>query len=213
MRVVAISDTHFKVDVSTIPDGDVLIHCGDLCTTGYPADFEQQLEWLAELPHKTVLYTPGNHDFHLQVYPGPALQQLREVGVWVVGLPGNENYSTYKLPNGMTVLGLPYVTGLPRWAFNETEAYLGDFLARQRGIDIVMSHAPPKFIRDSPKPGTHVGIEAYRSFARHRRPKHWFFGHTHECYGHEMQFETDFWNVAMCDRSYKHANPAVVIDL
>ena len=89
MRIVATSDTHHVVDVSTIPDGDVFMHCGDLCRTGYPDDFECQLEWLAKLPHKTKLFTPGNHDFHLQVYPGPALQQLREVGVWVVGLPGN----------------------------------------------------------------------------------------------------------------------------
>jgi Predicted phosphoesterases, related to the Icc protein len=213
MRIVATSDTHYTVDVKTIPDGDVFMHCGDLMRTGYPSDFEKQLEWLAELPHEIKLFTPGNHDFHLKVYPGPALQQLRDVGVWVVGLPGNENYSTYKLPNGMNVLGLPYVTNLPRWAFNETDAYLGEFLARQRSIDIVMSHAPPKHILDSPKPGINVGIQAYRDFARYHKPEHWFFGHIHECYGHEVQFGTEFWNVAMCDRSYKHSNPAVVVDL
>lgn len=214
MRVVATSDTHKRVDVKKwIPDGDVFIHAGDLMRTGYPSDFEEQLEWLAELPHKIKLFVPGNHDFHLQVYPGPALQQLREIGVWVIGLPGNEHYASYTLPNGMTVLGLPYVTNLPRWAFNSTENAIWEFLRRKRYHDIIVSHAPPLRVLDSPKPDLNVGIGAYREYARVYKPKQWFFGHIHECYGSERQFETDFHNVALCNRDYEHANPPIVVDL
>ena len=214
MRLVATSDTHKPVDVEKwIPDGDVFVHAGDLMRTGYPSDFEAQLEWLAKLPHKLKFFVPGNHDFHLQVYPGPALQQLREIGVWVLGLPGNDNYASAKLPNGMTMLGLPYVTGLPRWAFNTTEAAVWEFLQRRGRHDIIVSHAPVRRVLDSPKQGVHIGLDAYRAYVRHYKPSHWIFGHTHECYGTDRQFETNFYNVAMCNRDYEHSNQAVVIDL
>lgn len=213
MRLVATSDTHFKVDTTTIPDGEVFIHCGDLMRTGYPSDFEDQLDWLNELPHKMKLYTPGNHDFHLQVYPGPALQQLRDVGVTVIGLPGNDNYASIALPNGMKVLGVPYVTNLPRWAFNGGEDQILRYLYKMGYHDIIMSHAPVRGILDEPIPKKHVGIAAFRTYVETFRPKHWFFGHIHECYGTETVDETKFYNVAMCDRNYTHANPPMVLDL
>lgn len=212
-RLVATSDTHHTVDISTIPDGDAFLHCGDLCTTGYPADFESQLEWLSALPHETRLFVCGNHDFHLQVYPGPALQQLRKAGVTVIGLPGNDNYASFTLPNGMTVLGVPYVTNLPRWAFNGSEDQIWRYLTKMKYHDIIVSHAPPRGVMDEPVPGKHVGIEAFRAYAKTYKPKKWLFGHIHECYGVDRQFETDFYNVAMCNRDYVHANPPMVVDL
>lgn len=216
MRIVATSDTHYKVDAKKwIPDGDVFIHAGDLMRTGYPSDFEDQLDWLNELPHAIKLYVPGNHDFHLQVYPGPALQQLRRVGVTVLGLPGNENYETFVLPNGKRVLGLPYVTDLPRWAFNATDEQLEACLNRHYGdIDIVVSHMPPRYTRD--KVGDYwVGSYAYSEFSenRHHPITHWIFGHIHEGYGMIEKRGVKYYNVAMCDRSYTHANPPMVIDL
>jgi Icc-related predicted phosphoesterase len=68
-------------------------------------------------------------------------------------------------------------------------------------------------VLDEPKQGVHVGMEAYRSYMRHYKPSHWFFGHIHECYGRARQYETEFYNVAMCDRNYDHVNPPMVVDL
>lgn len=227
MRIVATSDTHHFVDVNFIPDGDVFIHAGDLMRTGYPDDFAMQLKWLKQLPHKTKLLIPGNHDFHLKVYPGPALQQLRDVGVWVIGLPGNTNYETYKLENGMTVLGLPYVTDLPRWAFNIKEKKLKKLLARHsynNVPDIIVSHMPVKGFLDTVN-GERRGSMVYNDYLENnshpvvgKMPAHWICGHIHEGYGTEdgplfKAGRTKFYNVAMCDRSYKHVNPPMVIDL
>lgn len=214
MRLVATSDTHFKVDTSFIPDGDVFVHAGDLMRTGYPSDFAEQLEWLAELPHKIKLYIPGNHDFHMQVYPGPALQELRAIGVWVVGLPGNINFSSYKLPNGMSLLGLPYIINLPRWAFNVEEEVIENHLKHVGRHDIIVSHMPPKYCRDMVN-GVHTGVNAYWEYSLANRPKHWIFGHIHECYGSEKRdlFPTFYHNVAMCDRQYQHVNKPLILDL
>jgi hypothetical protein len=60
IRVVCISDTHdLKVD---IPDGDILIHAGDLTNAGTVADIQKQLDWLREQPHAVKVVVAGNHD-------------------------------------------------------------------------------------------------------------------------------------------------------
>ncbi|CDR99755.1 uncharacterized protein SPSC_01280 [Sporisorium scitamineum] len=61
VRFVLISDTHSQV--TPVPDGDVLLHAGDLTTLGQPDDLKAQVEWLKTLPHKTKVFVCGNHDF------------------------------------------------------------------------------------------------------------------------------------------------------
>ena len=216
LRLVVTSDTHSKVDVSKIPDGDVFIHAGDLMTTGYLDEWKWATEWLAALPHKIKLFVPGNHDFHLQVYPGPALQDMRKAGVTVVGLPGNNDYATYVLPNGDKVLGLPFVTDLPRWAFNSDELSIYKYLEDFRGMNcnIVVSHAPVcRYLDYSHRSNQHEGIGVYREFLHHTSPKLWFHGHIHEGHGHVKVNQTDIYNVAMSDRLGQHANPPTVLDI
>lgn len=217
LRLVATSDTHAPVDPSTIPDGDVFVHAGDLMTTGYLDEWRWACDWLSKLPHKVKILVPGNHDFHLQVYPGPALQDLRRAGVTVVGLPGNVNYMSKVLPNGMRLLGLPYVTNLPRWAFNAEESFLEEELRRLEAMhkyDIVVSHAPINGVLDlSMRDNLPAGIVAYRDFCQRAKPRVWIHGHIHEGFGQAKFSDTDVYNVAMSDRKHRHANGAVVIDL
>ena len=49
-RFVCISDTHSRA--FEVPDGDVLLHGGDLTNTGTVEDFEKTMSWLYSLPHK-----------------------------------------------------------------------------------------------------------------------------------------------------------------
>ena len=48
-RFVCISDTHCHT--FPVPDGDVLLHSGDLTHTGTLAQFETTVNWLKSLPH------------------------------------------------------------------------------------------------------------------------------------------------------------------
>ena len=217
MRIVATSDTHYAPTYGgmQVPDGDVFIHAGDLMQNGYPDEWRPRVNWLASLPHKVKLFVPGNHDFHLQVYPGPALQDMRSAGVIVIGLPGNNHFSAYKLENGMSLLGLPYVTDLPRWAFNIQEELLFNHLRDMGHHDIVVSHMPLHGILDLTSKGIHAGSKTYRHyFDTEMCPKVWISGHIHEGYGKILDKNgCDFYNVAMCNREYVHQNPPMVIDL
>lgn len=63
VRVVCISDTHENtLPAAEIPLGDLLIHAGDLTTSGTAADVQRQLDWLAGLPHPFKVVVSGNHD-------------------------------------------------------------------------------------------------------------------------------------------------------
>lgn len=52
-RFVCISDTHTRH--FPVPDGDVLLHSGDLTDTGSYEQFEKTMDWLCALPHKTKM--------------------------------------------------------------------------------------------------------------------------------------------------------------
>jgi len=61
IRVVCLSDTHDRI-VAAVPDGDLLVHAGDLTTGGTAADIQRQLDWLESLPHRHKVVVAGNHD-------------------------------------------------------------------------------------------------------------------------------------------------------
>ncbi len=48
-RFVCISDTHSKT--CPLPEGDVLIHAGDLCSWGAVMHLQVTVDWLVSLPH------------------------------------------------------------------------------------------------------------------------------------------------------------------
>lgn len=60
IKVVCISDTHDQT--VEVPDGDILIHAGDLTNAGTVADIQKQLDWLKRLPHGVKIIVAGNHD-------------------------------------------------------------------------------------------------------------------------------------------------------
>ena len=62
VRVVCISDTHNRFRELSIPDGDILIHAGDITRRGYLAELKDFNDWLLTLPHKHKVVIAGNHE-------------------------------------------------------------------------------------------------------------------------------------------------------
>lgn len=213
-RIVATSDTHFPFDNNLIPDGDVLIHAGDLMYRGDPGEWDSRLASFASLKHKTKIYVPGNHDYYPAQYRGIARSTMRREGGGTTLNDGADG--VVKLGStGLTMLAIPYVTGLHGWAYNVEEEWLSSWLAYHYAIpDIVISHSPPFRIRDSD------GKQSFGSTAMNRwfytlqtKPKLWICGHIHESYGTETIEGCTFANVAMCNEQYEQVNPAMVFDL
>jgi hypothetical protein len=53
-RFVLLSDTHTKR--CDVPDGDVLLHSGDLTERGTLKELRSTMEWLYALPHRVKMY-------------------------------------------------------------------------------------------------------------------------------------------------------------
>lgn len=215
MRIVATSDTHFPVDSKSIPLGDIFIHAGDLTYNGSEKEWYECIEWLGHLKHDYKFLILGNHDFHPYIFPGPSLQDLRRMGVTVLGFPGNTNYYKTTLPNGMILGGCPYVTGLPRWAFNATEEQVDSFLNSLGRVDILVTHSPAHAVMDEVMfTKEHIGIKAYNDYLDKFPVKLMIHGHVHEQYGAQLHRSgCMIYNVAMCDRKYTHQNPPIIIDV
>lgn len=223
MKLVITSDTHYPLK-NRLPDGDVLIHAGDLMYSGGPEEWASRVESLAGQSHKTKIYVPGNHDFHVELYEGVAVAELRRAGVTTLGLHPER---AVREIDGIKVLGLPFVTGLPGWSFNRGEEWVRDYLDRIVELhgypDIVVSHAPMYGVLDAIQPEqtkfahqNHVGCMAYNHWFHTnttRRPKIWINGHIHESYGETTVEGCRFINACMCDRDYEQTNAPFVIEV
>lgn len=61
IRVVCVSDTHTQ-RWEDVPDGDLLIHAGDLSNDGSVREIQEAVDWLKSLPHRQKVVVCGNHD-------------------------------------------------------------------------------------------------------------------------------------------------------
>lgn len=66
IRIVCISDTH-TLQCDDIPDGDLLIHAGDLSNDGSVAEIQASVDWLQSLPHPHKVVVCGNHDSYFDI--------------------------------------------------------------------------------------------------------------------------------------------------
>lgn len=63
MKIIALSDTHGRHLGLNVPDGDIVVHCGDLCSHGNMADTNSFINWFGALPHRYKIFIAGNHDW------------------------------------------------------------------------------------------------------------------------------------------------------
>lgn len=207
MRLVCLSDTHMKHDQVTVPDGDVLIHAGDLATFGGVAQIEQAAGWLRSLPHETKIVIAGNHDRVLQSYPKHAESLLE-------GL-------TYLFDSSVQVgeflfYGSPWQPEFQSWAFNLPR---GEKLREKWDLipdetDVLITHGPPYGFGDRTYMiGEHQGCAELLEAVGRVQPRLHIFGHIHEGYGMYNYGETLMINASVANHRYQIVNEPVVIDL
>ncbi|KAJ5767567.1 hypothetical protein N7533_000150 [Penicillium manginii] len=66
IRVVCLSDTH-TLQWPDVPDGDLLIHAGDLANDGSVREIQAAVDWLRSLPHQHKVVIGGNHDSYFDM--------------------------------------------------------------------------------------------------------------------------------------------------
>lgn len=173
MRIVCISDTHGKHRTMTIPDGDVLVHAGDLTPRGHEKDIKDVNDWLGTLPHKHKIMIAGNHDFEFEKNPINARS-------WIT----NAHYLCDEslIIDGVKFYGSPWQPRYFDWAFNvdrgEPLKVIWDKIPMD--TDVLITHGPPHGILDMTFEKIMAGCEELLLAVQRIKPKIHIFGHIHE---------------------------------
>ena len=209
MRIVAISDTHEQHDQLTIPDGDVLIHAGDITWKGSLNAIKKFAEWLQALPHKHKVIIAGNHDwcFEKSNQAIIASEYLRHITYLKDSNVNIDGYNFY---------GSPWQPEFCDWAFNLPRggsAIKATWDLIPYNTDVLITHGPPYGFGDMTPRGEPVGCEDLLARVLVIKPKVHIFGHIHAGYGISSNEDTAFINASICNENYKPVNAPIVYDL
>lgn len=206
MKVVCISDTHSKHQRVKVPNGDLLIHAGDVSRRGTPEEIRQFNEWIGTLPHPHKVIIAGNHDFLFENEPEFAESLITN--------------ATYLNDSGVTIEGIriwgsPISPEFHDWAFNRKR---GEEIRKYwemipSNTDILITHGPPKGILDRTVLGSRVGCVDLAEIVAQIRPKYHIFGHIHEAQGVKEIDGTTYINASMLNLLYMASHKAVVFDI
>lgn len=184
VTVVCISDTHSSQ--VELPDGDILIHAGDLTQSGSFQELQATINWLRLQPHRHKLVVAGNHDLLLDDSYEHHSQHSQDGRKAVYLDWGDITYlqnsaTTVTCANGrrLQVYGSPLSRQNGNWAFQypRTDNVWSNVVPAE--TDILITHGPPRAHLDLLNLGCdHLLGELWRV-----RPALHVFGHVHEGYG------------------------------
>lgn len=201
---MAFSDTHGYHDKVNIPEGDILIFAGDMCTRRLLESVDLFNCFLAGLPHSYKIVVAGNHDFPFEREPDEARKRLTN--------------AVYLRDQSITIEGIhfygsPWQPWFFDWAFNlkRGQALKEKWDLIPSDTDVLITHGPPFGIFD--QVGVkHVGCEELTRALKRIKPKYHVFGHIHEGYGMKELNGTTYINAAICNGRFSPENKPVVFD-
>lgn len=149
-----------------LKDYDLIISCGDLKAS--------YLSFLVTMARCPLLYVHGNHDGGYSTRPPEGCDCI------------DDQFVIY---NGVRILGLGGCRKYHPGPHQYTEAQmrrrifrLKFLLWRYKGVDIVVTHAPPEGLGDDDDPA-HKGFAALRALLDKYHPQYLLHGHVHLRYG------------------------------
>ncbi len=207
MKIILISDTHNRHHDLELPDGDMIIHAGDVSSTGKEPEILDFLNWFKSLDYKYKIFIAGNHDFYFERANSEQISLI---------IPEN---LTYLNDSGVTIEGLkiwgsPVQPEFNNWAFNRE---IGDDIRQHWDLipvdtDILITHGPPFRILDKTVRGHYVGCEDLLEKVMQIKPKLHIFGHVHEGYGTKEVNGIQFINASILNERYRYTNDPVEIE-
>lgn len=211
MLLTFISDTHglHHHEDLIIPDGDIIVHCGDVSNVGKINEIEGFLNWFSSLPYKNKIMVPGNHDFGFE-RSFDVLNNMVDSRKVICLIDQSIEVE------GIKFWGSPITPWFNNWAFNR---FRGSEIEHHwnkipDNVDVLITHGPPSYVSHLSKvlDGQDVGCrDLYRTIKR-VKPKINCFGHIHEGYGIYEDEETLYMNCSILDRRYNVRNKPIQME-
>ena len=167
MKILSVSDRvvstlYDKFDANRFPKVDLILSCGDL-----PPEY---LSYLVSSFNAPLYYVRGNHDIRYDSKPPGGCVDLHArliqfQGINMLGFEGSRWYS-----------GGPH-----QYTENEMRKIIRSLRPKiwwRRGVDIIITHAPPRYIHDA-EDLCHRGFKSFRWLIDHYCPTCFIHGHIH----------------------------------
>jgi Icc-related predicted phosphoesterase len=167
MRILTVSDyveplLYDRFDAARLPTVDLVLSCGDV-----PPEY---LSFLTAVLNVPLYYVRGNHDIrHISKSPDGCTNLNGKINQYM----------------GLNILGLEGSRWYNGGPFQYTENQMRNKIRRLQfkiwlkgGIDIIVTHAPPRHIFDAEDP-CHRGFKSFRWLIRHYSPAYFIHGHIH----------------------------------
>lgn len=223
MKIVAISDTHTLHQHVQVPEGDVLVHCGDWTNRGDLDDIKKFLEWFTGQPHKHKVFIAGNHELTLEFGGATRNKSLAMISKYT-------NDNTHFLENssvmieGLKFYGSPATPWFFNWAFNfqRGKDIAVEWAKIPDDVNVLITHGPSYGILDLVEDtlankgrDLHQGCQDLKDRISYLRELEVHLcGHLHTDGGKSVKVAGVMYaNAAICTERYQPINPPVVIDL
>ena len=180
MRILTISDEECPALWDYYTPGkldgiDLIIACGDLNAS--------YLSFLVTVARCPLLYVTGNHDVRYAIAPPGGCD------------PIDDHYVVY---NGVRIIGLGGCRKYRPGPYQYTEHQMRQRIRKlwfhlwwNKGVDIVVTHAPPEGLGDG-EDVAHWGFAALRKFLDKYHPRYLVHGHVHMTYGQKAIREIEY---------------------
>jgi Icc-related predicted phosphoesterase len=219
MKLVCISDTHEQESNVSLPEGDVLIHAGDITKKGSLTALYKFCAWVKDQPFKHKVVICGNHDFCFQnPNAEEAVATMKQFGITYL------QDSSIEI-DGITFWGAPWQPWFHDWAFNVPRGpeIAAKWAAIPDNTQVLITHGPPFgildcLLEDNPFfPAEKLGCEdLLEKISSLPKLKAHIFGHIHSGHG-TMKGPNDvmFVNAAICGDVHYHkaVNQSIVNDI
>lgn len=200
MRIVSFSDSHGQHQHLKLPQGDMLIFCGDYTArTSWQELVTDFAPWWNSLDYQYKIFVAGNHDACFQKSKGESRSLLK---------------STYILNNEMVIIenirfyGSSVQPVFFDWSFNFPDSKRKEYWSQiPEKTDVLITHCPPDGILDKNYKNESCGDVLLKE-AMDKLPniKYHFFGHIHHSSGIAKINNTTYINSSMLDDRYRLDN-------
>lgn len=227
MKIVAISDTHglHSQMRHELPEGDLLIHAGDLTNVGRKVEVEEVFNWFKDISSRYtygVVFVAGNHDRGFD--PKFNMESQTDKPIWLQELlntlPNNIHYLENNSVNinGINIWGSPITPWFhgDRWAFNKHRGpeikEIWDTIPTN--TDITVTHGPVYGKLDFTEyDKMYVGCFELQKRLYEVKPKYHIGGHIHEGYGMTYEEDTTYINASICNLRYEPINEPIEFNI
>jgi len=211
VKIICISDTHGEHSAVQPPNGDVLVHAGDITEHGSRDDFHSFIEWMASQPHEHKIFIGGNHDTYLEQQPEKVLAVAGQHKVHYLCDSGVEL-------SGVRFWGSPITPQFHDWSFMRDELAIKKHWSKiPMDTQVLITHGPVWGVLDEVRRSATIventGCPTLADVVEKVKPEYHIFGHIHEGYGKTIKDQTTFLNVSTMNEHYAIQNKPVIIEI